>query len=343
MNMAGYPDYCADYRANHGADYCAVTRMSTAGVPPGERIAFWEAYNADALVGLRCSSLSETGLDASLANYMLDGMRLADISGNTHQIERSPALVRSCPKNSIFACQVVEGRAYFIQHERCEIVDAGETIVYDTRRPYIFGFPTGMRQFLIDLPADDFRLRFGVDPARLPLKLAARAGREMLLGRTLRHRLDAFVHQPTHAATAPLVLHATVLLESMLRCEMRGSAGSTPALSYLLSAKQLIAERLADPALRPQAVADALGLSLRHLNRLFATDGQSLDEYIWSKRASLALADLLDPALRGVAIGEIAFRWGFSSHAHFSRAIRARYGASPSALRAQKRDGGGAD
>jgi AraC-like DNA-binding protein len=34
-----------------------------------------------------------------------------------------------------------------------------------------------------------------------------------------------------------------------------------------------------------------------------------------------------------VSIGEIAFRWGFSSQAHFSRAIRARYDNSPTELR----------
>jgi len=39
------------------------------------------------------------------------------------------------------------------------------------------------------------------------------------------------------------------------------------------------------------------------------------------------------PGAKPAPVGEIAFRWGFSSPAHFSRTIAAAYGAPPSALR----------
>lgn len=72
---------------------------------------------------------------------------------------------------------------------------------------------------------------------------------------------------------------------------------------------------------------------MRHLSRLFAADGESITQTIWTERLSRAHRELVDPRLRKTSVGEIAFRWGFSSHAHFSRAIRERYGASPMALR----------
>ncbi|AOK60848.1 hypothetical protein WM29_16475 [Burkholderia ubonensis] len=69
------------------------------------------------------------------------------------------------------------------------------------------------------------------------------------------------------------------------------------------------------------------------LGRLFAADGESIAQTIWTERLSRAHRELVDPRLRRTSVGEIAFRWGFSSQAHISRAIRERYGASPMALR----------
>jgi hypothetical protein len=39
--------------------------------------------------------------------------------------------------------------------------------------------------------------------------------------------------------------------------------------------------------------------------------------------------DLLDPSLGDVPVSAIAARWGLTNAAHFSRAFRAAYGASP--------------
>ncbi|WP_201325260.1 helix-turn-helix domain-containing protein, partial [Burkholderia sp. E168m23] len=122
---------------------------------------------------------------------------------------------------------------------------------------------------------------------------------------------------------------------------VNGAGASRASLSYLLTAKQYIATHLGEPELAPQAVADAVGLSLRHLGRLFAAEGESITQHIWSERLSHAHRELTDARLRKTSIGEIAFRWGFSSQAHFSRAIRERYGASPMALRDAAREAAG--
>ncbi|NML31494.1 helix-turn-helix domain-containing protein [Paraburkholderia antibiotica] len=309
------------------------TQGSTANVPVAQRLEYWDAYNATALVGLRCSSLSQRGLQATTTNIVLKDLCLADIMGNDHIIERSPALVRQYPKDSVFACQIVHGSAYFIQNERCTLIDTGETIVYDTRYPYLFGFLSEMRQFLIDIPVSAFAERFGIDLSGAPLKLTRHVGTGAMLGATLRSTLDVFFKDPVKADLGALVDHAGALLEAMIDCEIHGERHSRSSMSYLLTARQYIAQRLGDPELTPQSVADAAGISLRHLNRMFAAEDQSISAYIWSKRASHAHADLMDPMLAKTTVSEIGFRWGFSSQAHFSRAIRDRFGASPNALR----------
>lgn len=54
-------------------------------------------------------------------------------------------------------------------------VSAGETIVYDTRKPYVFGFVSTVRQLLIDLPAPInhfLKLRFCGRPSSAQKKAA---------------------------------------------------------------------------------------------------------------------------------------------------------------------------
>ena len=308
-------------------------RGSTAGVPASERMAYWEAICAATLVGLRCSSLSPSGLEVEKTGIALPGLGIADISGQDHLIERSPAMVRQWPKESLFACQIVSGRAYFIQRDRCLLAEAGDVVVYDTRVPYVFGFLTPMRQLLIDIPITTFDDRFEADLAALPLQIAPNPGAGAMLGATLRASIERFMRDPVEHDAARFAEHTRTLVAALIDAEVNGAGASRASLSYLLTAKQYIATHLGEQELRPQAVADAVGLSLRHLSRLFAAEGDSITQHIWSERLARAHRELIDTRLRKASIGEIAFRWGFSSQAHFSRAIRERYGASPVSLR----------
>jgi AraC-like DNA-binding protein len=309
------------------------TRGSTADVPVRDRMAYWEAICAATLVGLRCSSLSSRDLEVEKTSLALPDLGIADISGQDHLIERSPALVRQLPKESLFACQILRGSAYFIQRDRCLLAQTGDLVVYDTRVPYLFGFLTPMRQLLIDIPITTFDSRLDAELAALPLRIAPKPGVGAMLGATLRTSVERFMRYPVERDAAPFVEHTRTLVAELIDAEVNGGGASRASLSYLLTAKQYITTHLGDPELGAQAVADAVGLSLRHLSRLFAAEGESITQHIWSQRLSHAHRELIDTRLRKTSIGEIAFRWGFSSQAHFSRAIRERYGASPAALR----------
>lgn len=133
-----------------------ISRASTEHIEPAERIHYWEDYNRKALVGLSCTSYSEQGLLARQTNIELGGLRLAEIAGNAHVIERSPQTVRSAPKDSVFATLLLKGDAVFLHENGCLAATAGELFVYDTRRPYLFGFSSSMRQILVDVPRGMF-------------------------------------------------------------------------------------------------------------------------------------------------------------------------------------------
>ena len=78
-----------------------------------------------------------------------------------------------------------------------------------------------------------------------------------------------------------------------------------------------------------ERIAAANGVSVRHVNRLFAGEGTSLMHYVWERRLIRCRRDLTDPTMAHRTIGKIALAAGFNDLSHFSRAYRARYGTTP--------------
>ncbi|MDR2334967.1 MAG: helix-turn-helix transcriptional regulator [Burkholderiaceae bacterium] len=101
----------------------------------------------------------------------------------------------------------------------------------------------------------------------------------------------------------------------------------------LLQAETFIAAHLHDPELDVAMVANAMNMSARQLHRVFAHSDRSVSELIWECRLERAHEELLAASLRGLSVGDIAHRWGFSDQAHFARAFRARYGLAPTQYR----------
>jgi transcriptional regulator GlxA family with amidase domain len=80
--------------------------------------------------------------------------------------------------------------------------------------------------------------------------------------------------------------------------------------------------------LSSERIAAACGVSVRHLNRLFAREGTSLMHHVWERRLARCRRDLMDQTMAHRSISEIAFSAGFKDLAHFSRVYRTRYGRS---------------
>lgn len=99
--------------------------------------------------------------------------------------------------------------------------------------------------------------------------------------------------------------------------------------------KAFVQEHLRDPDLNVEAVARRLGLSARHVHRLFNSEPQHLMHWVWSERLRHCHADLSRASQRHRTVAQIAYAWGFNDPAHFSRAFRQRYGEAPTDVRAR--------
>lgn len=98
----------------------------------------------------------------------------------------------------------------------------------------------------------------------------------------------------------------------------------------------LIAERHAEPELKPGDVAVELGISKRYLYALLAETGTTFICLLNRVRLDRASEMLADPRFGSLQVAEIAWRCGYFDSSYFARLFRRRFGMRPSEWRAQR-------
>jgi AraC-like DNA-binding protein/mannose-6-phosphate isomerase-like protein (cupin superfamily) len=110
-----------------------------------------------------------------------------------------------------------------------------------------------------------------------------------------------------------------------------GDAGRAP--SHFELALQYIRVHHTDPSLTPTTVAQGIGLSVRTLQRAFATSDLSVAGWIARYRLEHVLGFLRDPAFTDLTIPELGRRAGYGSTVALRRAVIAATGMAPSQYR----------
>ena len=312
-----------------------VSRISTERVPFEQRVTHWEAECRNHLVGLRCSPHTHDGLLARQTCVDLDLMRIADVHANAHVIERTPEMIRDFPRDSIFVNLVCQDDVFVYQRGHCMNLRRGDVLVHDARFPYVMGGAGALHLLHVDIPAGYFKARFVHTDLNKPLQKSGAAGAGKLYSNALKQLLGGVLEQRSDDTRGALALRDQVgdLLASIMGCTDSHASHSALSASHVLAARAYIDEHLSEETLSAESIADAVGVSVRHLSRLFAQQDTSMADLILRRRLARAHEQLCDLALGNLSIAETAYRWGFSSHAHFSRAFKDHYGTTPTQVR----------
>jgi AraC-like DNA-binding protein len=103
--------------------------------------------------------------------------------------------------------------------------------------------------------------------------------------------------------------------------------------------KQNVARSLDQPDLSVTTLAGRHRCTPRSLQRLFETEGTTLTEYVLVQRLARAHRMLGDRRRDEEKISAVAYECGFGDVSYFNRVFRRHYGAAPSDVRAQARQG----
>lgn len=94
---------------------------------------------------------------------------------------------------------------------------------------------------------------------------------------------------------------------------------------------------LSDPDLSPARVAEACGISVRYLHKLFEPYGCTFGRWLLKQRLERCREQIADPRFADKKLSLIPYDWGFNNLSHFIRAFRQEYGLSPRDYRKRAR------
>jgi len=126
------------------------------------------------------------------------------------------------------------------------------------------------------------------------------------------------------------------ILSACLGAPRKAHGRDRPGKEPLARVLQYINHHLTEGTLCPTEIASAVGISVRHLHRLFARRGSSVTDWIRVQRLEHCWKDLCDPRSREKSITEIAFFWGFNDSAHFSHSFKKHFGICARGYRSQR-------
>ncbi|MFT3752517.1 MAG: helix-turn-helix domain-containing protein [Paludibacter sp.] len=121
---------------------------------------------------------------------------------------------------------------------------------------------------------------------------------------------------------------------SLLSATMRQATGDQPhsqtwgQSAILQRMKEYVQHHMQDPDLDPARIADAMGITVGYLHKIYRTRGSSVMRYVLSERLEKCRIDLAR-CERIESISQIAFKWGFNDASHFTRSFRQQFGMSP--------------
>lgn len=307
--------------------------ISTVDVQPLLRNAVWEARNRSHLIGLKAGSPAPTGLVGTMRSAVVDGMSVADITGNAHTVERTPAMARQLPIDCVMFTFVLAGESFHYNGSSTVLVKQGEVAAYDSDTPFLLGFSEGMHAVVASVPR--YHLAdIGMQDAYRSLQvlrhvgsgLEPQASRRLL--EVLQGAFDPPAGQNLYEFKETFVGDA---LQAMRQLSPQGR--SSGGDRYFEEAMALIQSHLGDPDLSIATIAQTLHLSQRHLGRIFAGRDTTVGQMIQEQRLAAARDLLTAGDSAHITAAEVALRSGFSSPSHFSRAFRNRYGMTPTQAR----------
>lgn len=243
-----------------------------------------------------------------------------DAAADLHAAPRALPLLAALQK---------EGEALVAQDGRKSRVGSGDIFVLDTARP----FHVEGGELLIAalyLPADSVR-RLVPDIGDLTaLTVSSHDGPGALYRAVADELLKLTPSLGGTEAERIADMLSGMLALTLSTLEPKDKAARTRLRQFHRErVSDYIQRQLGNAALNASMIAAAHNLSVRYLYQLFEDEELTLMQGVWLRRLESCRRELAAPALRGRSISQIAYSWGFSDVAHFSRAFRECYDCSP--------------
>lgn len=102
--------------------------------------------------------------------------------------------------------------------------------------------------------------------------------------------------------------------------------------------QQFIDQHLHEEDIGPERLSATFHISVRQLYRLFEQHEETVCRYVQRRRLARCAEELASPMQVKRSITQIAYKWGFTDSAHFSRSFKREFARSPREYRRERLD-----
>jgi len=309
-----------------------VTSFSTDLVPIPDRLDAW-LLNARQVCGdCRFHFPKQVAFHGSIERRTLGESALTRFSSTPLSFAKFPVVTGRAGDPGCIVITQLEGMRQYCQSGRVALLSPGDTTLIDAGHPWTSDCGGTCSRLYLRLPrwfVQD-RLRIGCLPV-LP-RIQGRSG----IGAALFRLANSLYKEAPAMDPDEGMVAIQAYLDILAACIIRPGTAATQ-LGHCMQLQPRVAHfietHLSEPSLSPALIAVAAGISVRHLYRIFAVKGYTVTQWIRERRLEHCRTDLADPGLRERHITDVAFLWGFSDSAHFSRCFKQEFGVSPREFR----------
>jgi AraC family transcriptional activator of tynA and feaB len=304
------------------------TLFSTAEVHPRDRFDFWYEVACKNIIRHRSTPEDRYAFHAELQSAALAEVDLC-------LFENAPMNVAHAPSedDKFIIGRQLAGTFALEQSSREVLLQAGDFTLVDPRLPWSGKFFAGSKFLLLKIPRRALEARVG-KTSEMTVRAIRPVEAENRLTSAFLDMLPAYADELGPVAEELVKDQALDLIAVSLAKAMESKPHVSSARSLaVMNVRAVIDARLGDPALDPETVAAAAGISIRYANAVLAQEGTSIRRLIQERRLARCRRALEDPLQAHRTVSEIAYGWGFSDMTHFGRRFRAAYGMLPSEYR----------
>jgi AraC-like DNA-binding protein len=315
-------------------------RWRVTGGSPTRRLAAWSDILADTHLAFDVRATGRTPADfrAAVTRRRFGEMMLVDCAAAPFLGHRSSAAIgrgeEQRRNESILGFQFV-GRGVELVREggRQLALSAGDVVLWDGLQPTEVEIIEPFSKRTLMFPRDRVLAVCPRLAEQDAFPALDRSGPARLLVRFM-NALAVELPGLDAAARAAAASAALELLRAAVEPALPTSRAST-RVAMRAEIRRYVRTHLQDPALGPASIARAYSMSVRALHALFEDAEESVAGLVRGERLARCIEDLQQP--NGGSVTEIAFRWGFSDAAHFSRLFKRAFGVTPSEVRHEAR------
>jgi AraC-like DNA-binding protein len=264
----------------------------------------------------------------------VENVRITEISGGACYGRRGERHRERDKGDFIALVCNFEGHEFCSSAKKEMVVKEGDIMLWRNRGDLTFKVDEWSRQLILLVPASRMEASLRRPLARDQVHLPGNSGLGLLVPQFMSALCQNFDRLGDREAEIAVEMALDLVGLRIDGETIEGASDRTTLYERIL---RHMDRCLQDADLSPESIAKAHSISRRYLHLIFAQHGQTVSGWIRERRL-LRCREELDRAGRKLSVTEIAYRWGYSDSAHFSRSFRQRFGIPPGRWRDRHND-----